>query len=242
MRKLIITADDFGLSLAVSKGIIQSIKEGLVTETCAMVNSPYFMSSVELAKQNGIEKMGVHLTATCLMPLEKTLSRSVFVDKNGRFSKQWLSMNLSDADIALLEKEFSCQIDTFLATGLHLTHINSHHGLTNVDSRIKVLFEKLSRQYNVPVRLEQFDQLVMLDSRQSSEHILQKLKESRGEYVELCTHPGYVDEPLAQVSSLLERREQDLVLLIDKKFKQQVESNFELITFDWVKEVSSCLN
>lgn len=237
MRKLVVTADDFGLSLAVSKGIIETMQEGIVSETCVMTNSPYFLPSIELAKEKGIEKMGVHLTATCLQPLDKALLDSVFVDENGHFSKKWLRTKLSDKDIILLEKEFTCQIEQFLATGLNLTHLNSHHGLSNADSRIKQLFERLSQQYDVPCRNEAFDKLVILNSSQSSEEVLKQLESVDGEYVELCAHPGYVDAALIQLTSMLEQREQDLAFLINPVTRQTVLEKFELVAFDAIKEV-----
>lgn len=238
MRKLIVTADDFGLSLAVSKGIIQTMREGIVTETCVMTNSPYFLSSIDLAQQHGIKKMGVHLTATCLMPLDKALIGSVFVDENGCFSKKWMQSVLSDKDIMLLEKEFICQIEKFLETGLCLTHLNSHHGLSNLDSRIKRVFEKLSQKYGVPCRIEAIDKLVILDSKTSVDNILKQLQAVNGNYVELCTHPGYVDELLTQLTSLLKQREQDLSFLIDSATRQTLTRNFKLVSFDAIKEVS----
>jgi len=41
MRRLIINADDFGLSPGVSRGILRAYREGILTSTTFMVNFPW---------------------------------------------------------------------------------------------------------------------------------------------------------------------------------------------------------
>ena len=48
MTKLIINADDFGLSEAVNYGIISAHKTGVVTSTSTMANMPGFEHAMEL--------------------------------------------------------------------------------------------------------------------------------------------------------------------------------------------------
>ena len=64
--RLIINGDDFGLTKGVTKGIIKGIKEGIITDTSALANSDYFIDAANLAKEEGILSMGVHLTITFL--------------------------------------------------------------------------------------------------------------------------------------------------------------------------------
>ena len=52
MTKLIINADDFGLSEAVNYGIISAHKTGVVTSTSTMANMPGFEHAMELLKEN----------------------------------------------------------------------------------------------------------------------------------------------------------------------------------------------
>lgn len=50
--KLIINADDFGITTKVSEGIIHGMKQGLITDTSALVNSKHFEKAVSwLLKQ-----------------------------------------------------------------------------------------------------------------------------------------------------------------------------------------------
>ncbi|MGH2183237.1 ChbG/HpnK family deacetylase, partial [Enterococcus faecalis] len=48
-KKLIINADDFGYTSAVTQGIIEAHKRVVVTSTTALPTSPYFLESMECA-------------------------------------------------------------------------------------------------------------------------------------------------------------------------------------------------
>lgn len=67
--RLIINADDFGLTESVSKGILKGMKEGIITDTTMLTNTNHFDRSIELAKEAGVKEMGVHLNLTLLRPL-----------------------------------------------------------------------------------------------------------------------------------------------------------------------------
>ena len=69
MTKLIINADDFGLSEAVNYGIISAHKTGVVTSTSTMANMPGFEHAMELLKENKKLGCGVHLTMSCYLSL-----------------------------------------------------------------------------------------------------------------------------------------------------------------------------
>ena len=82
----LINGDDFGLTKGVTKGIIKGIKEGIITDTSALANSDYFIDAANLAKEEGILSMGVHLTITFLRPVLKELKN--IVDKDGFFYRK----------------------------------------------------------------------------------------------------------------------------------------------------------
>ena len=43
MKRLIINADDFGLSPGVNRGIVEAFREGILTSTTMLVNMPSFV-------------------------------------------------------------------------------------------------------------------------------------------------------------------------------------------------------
>src|SRR5271168_4471155 len=62
VRRLIVNADDFGLSSSVNAAVIRAHREGILTTASLMVNEPGFTEAVVLAKENPTLGVGLHLT------------------------------------------------------------------------------------------------------------------------------------------------------------------------------------
>ncbi|WP_303973229.1 ChbG/HpnK family deacetylase [Streptococcus merionis] len=249
-KLLIVNADDFGMTVGVSQGILKAMQNGLVTETCAIVNSPYFEASVKLAKEAGLTKMGVHLNVTVFTSVSQDARVLSLTEGDGQWGKLVLK-RFERADEKFLEAlkiEFEAQIAHFLKSGLILTHLNTHHGLGMQSKAVLDILEALALTNGVPLRRE--DTLVsvtnealnptkstelswILDSSLSHEDILKKLNSlsNKANSIELCCHPGLVDDSLKDFSSMLSERERDLALLTNSEFKLAVKERFELIDF-----------
>src|SRR5271170_6655410 len=61
-RRLIVNADDFGLSHSVNQAVIRAHRDGILTTASLMVNEPGFDEAVKLAKENPKLGVGLHLT------------------------------------------------------------------------------------------------------------------------------------------------------------------------------------
>ena len=131
LRRLIVTADDFGLSSSANQAIIQAHRDGILTCASLMVNEPGFEEAVALARQNPGLGVGLHLT---LLDGHSTLSRSEIpglVNERREFTGSpfnagcryvlfpWLKTQL--------RAEIKAQFAKFRATGLPIDHVNSHH-------------------------------------------------------------------------------------------------------------------
>src|SRR5476651_43085 len=62
VRRLIVNADDFGLSHSVNEAVIRAHREGILTTASLMVNGSGFDEAVKLAKENPKLGVGLHLT------------------------------------------------------------------------------------------------------------------------------------------------------------------------------------
>src|SRR5438128_6027437 len=62
-RRLIVNADDFGMSEAVNEAIIRAHREGVLTSTSLMVTGDAAEQAVRLAKENPGLAVGIHLVA-----------------------------------------------------------------------------------------------------------------------------------------------------------------------------------
>lgn len=67
--KLIINADDFGLSKSITDGIIEGIQGGYITSTSIMANMEYAGYAIDCAIKNNISHIGLHVTLTAGKPI-----------------------------------------------------------------------------------------------------------------------------------------------------------------------------
>jgi hopanoid biosynthesis associated protein HpnK len=129
-RRLIVNADDFGLSASVNAAVVRAHRDGILTSASLMVNEPGFTEAVALAKEN--PKLGVGLHLTLLMghsalPPEKIPD---LVNARGEFSNQPVRVGMSYFFQRRLREqlraEIHAQFEKFHATGLPLDHVNGH--------------------------------------------------------------------------------------------------------------------
>ena len=129
-RRLIVNADDFGLSASVNAAVIRAHRDGILTTASLMVNEPGFDEAVRLAKDNPRLGVGLHLT---LLMGHSVLTREKIpglVNAHGEFSnspigvgfKYFFQRHLREQ----LRAEIHAQFAKFHATGLPLDHVNGH--------------------------------------------------------------------------------------------------------------------
>ncbi len=247
MKKLIINADDFGLADGCNRGIIDAMKNGIVTSTTVMINMPKAVEAIDLAKKVGIKEMGVHLTLTCGKPLLSKEEVPSLVDENGRFYRRVAKL-LPLVNLEEVEKELRAQIDEFLKTGLKLTHLDSHHHVHMYDG-IKEIVSKLAKEYCVSVRhpdektkeylsklgirTTDFFSMNFYGKDATLENLKRIIKQFPEGTIEIMTHPAYVDEKLKNISSYNVNRAKELEILTSVEIKEWIEKEgIKLINFD----------
>jgi len=73
MVSLVIVADDCGISLARTEGIVHAMLHGLLSHTSLMVNMPHSRYAVKLLRHHGLlGRVGLHLNLTEGVPLSPT--------------------------------------------------------------------------------------------------------------------------------------------------------------------------
>jgi predicted glycoside hydrolase/deacetylase ChbG (UPF0249 family) len=125
--KLIVNADDFGISEAVNRGIVDAHDRGIVTSTSLMATGPAFEHAVELARSRPGLAVGVHLTLTEQRPLTSELG---FVTANGtlpRHTVQLLRQILGKrVSLPHVHRELDAQIRRVRAAGIAISHLDGH--------------------------------------------------------------------------------------------------------------------
>lgn len=132
MRRLIVNADDFGLTAGVNRGIVESHQNGIVTSTTLMACSKRFDEAATLAKDLPRLSVGCHVvlvdgTATADPAQIPTLvgpgSPSQFRVSLMNFAATAASGRLDEAQI---EAEITAQIQKLQSTGVAVSHLDSH--------------------------------------------------------------------------------------------------------------------
>ena len=125
--RLIINADDFGISRGVNIGIMEAVEAGVVTSASMVVNLPGFGDAVERARSRHAPSLGLHLNLTAGRPL--TAVPSLTRLSTGEFYP--LPMLVARASLGLLDSsdivnECQAQIDRMTEAGFRPTHLDSH--------------------------------------------------------------------------------------------------------------------
>jgi predicted glycoside hydrolase/deacetylase ChbG (UPF0249 family) len=125
--RLIINADDFGISRGVNTGIIEAAAAGVVTSASVIVNLPDFADALDRALSVPRLSLGLHLNFTIGRPL--TAARSLTKRATGEFYT--LPVLAARASLGLLdasdiESECLAQIDRMIEAGFPPTHLDSH--------------------------------------------------------------------------------------------------------------------
>ncbi|XRJ96307.1 ChbG/HpnK family deacetylase [Latilactobacillus sakei] len=155
MRSIIVESDDFGMTIPISRAIILALKRGLLSATNAQVTSPDFAASAVLAQQMGIQGMGLHLVLDKDVPICDPQNIPSLVTTAGRLMCYAnLQARVQELDLNEVRREFQAQIDCFLASGLKLTHLTSHHFVATLTPAIYAVVLELAQTYQVPLRHE----------------------------------------------------------------------------------------
>jgi hopanoid biosynthesis associated protein HpnK len=129
-RRLIVNADDFGLSHGHNVAVIRAHREGILTSASLMVNERGTAEAVALAKENPRLAVGLHLTLVCGHSALERRCIPQLVNSQGAFSANPVAAGFNyyfNRDLRRqLTEELEAQFAKFRATGLSLDHVNGH--------------------------------------------------------------------------------------------------------------------
>ncbi|MBI4271817.1 MAG: ChbG/HpnK family deacetylase [Candidatus Rokubacteria bacterium] len=208
-RRLIVNADDFGLTRGVSAGILAARRHGIVTSTTVLVTADPDRDQLAEARDAGLG-IGLHVNLTLGRPL--TGARSL-VDPAGRFVRD-ARQAAARAEAKDVEREVAAQIDRFLALLRRPpTHLDTHHHV-GLHAPVTGVVLAAARRLGVPVRSQ--NALARARARSAGlrtpDHffgesgpgpywslartlvVLRRLPRGVSEFM---THPGWFDDALA---------------------------------------------
>jgi predicted glycoside hydrolase/deacetylase ChbG (UPF0249 family) len=131
---LIVSADDYGLTLGVSRAILRAHREGIVSSTSVLAVGRAFGRACPWLRDAPALGIGVHLAAVGEdPPLLSAREIPSLVSSRGRFARSWRQFVWRAAtvgfDRAELAREFSAQVEAVASYGLPISHLDTHQHL-----------------------------------------------------------------------------------------------------------------
>jgi hopanoid biosynthesis associated protein HpnK len=151
-KRLIVNADDFGMTEKINQAVLEAHNNGIVTSTSLLANGAAFASAVALARQQPGLGVGVHLNLTQGRPVSPASSIPGLVNGNGQFfsspvglAEKILARRVSRVE---LERELRAQIEKVICAGIAITHLDGHKHVHILPS-IFDLVVRLAREYRI---------------------------------------------------------------------------------------------
>ncbi|MBF0252586.1 MAG: ChbG/HpnK family deacetylase [Candidatus Omnitrophica bacterium] len=135
-KRLIINADDLGLSMANNLAIRQCFEKNKISDTSIMSRGEAFDAAVLILKELNINNVGVHLTLT-----GGTMPANYF-----EFCKKYFSGRIRKG---MIRQELDSQIKKVYDLGFAITHLDSHEHVHMLPGVLSAVIE-LAKKYKIP--------------------------------------------------------------------------------------------
>jgi chitin disaccharide deacetylase len=135
VRRLIINADDFGLTPGVNRAILEAHSRGIVTSTTLMANASAFDHALQLARSAPSFDVGCHIVLVDGSPVSDPSAVRTLTDRgrNGEFERNLSSFAVraicGRLDPQQLEQEVIAQISKLQRASIPVSHIDTHKHL-----------------------------------------------------------------------------------------------------------------
>jgi len=248
-KKLVVVADDFGWTKAISDGIVKSYKEGITNEVSLILNYPASDYATNLVRQEKLENIGIHMVLIGYKSIGRLYKREdyikLFTSKTDKEIER-LALN----ELVLFKK----------LVGKNPTHIVPHYGIHG-NLKLLTILIKYAKENGLAIRIpktalkgdfgENYAAEILLkrsrvtstdhlfahvlgdDIKQIKEAFINDLKTVKdSESAEIMFHPGYFDAEILKYSSLGYERARDLALSLDEDFRKRIsQMSFKIVSY-----------
>lgn len=247
MKRIIINADDCGMSVRVNEHIEQAILAGKITSTTIMANMDDFEGAVNLYKKyHESISFGWHINLSEGAPLfysQKLLDRGFYKEMDGgivmdgkKYIRKWLPADMRDE----IAKELKAQYEKLRDNGIILSHIDSHHhvhtstwaitlipkllkdinisAMRNISNNMPFGFSSILRHGWSAMMKYQLPKLAMPEVLSGYQRYIEKGLLAKGEVIELECHPGHPSYEEEEQMLLSHNYENNIQLISYKDF------------------------
>lgn len=172
-RRLIVTADDFGVNIAVNEAVEEAHRHGILTCASLMMNAAATQDAIARARRLPSLAVGLHVTLADGLPTSPAHKVKSLLTPEGRFRDdlgmtglRWFINPLVRQQLAF---EINSQFKAFAATGLVLDHVNVHKHL-HLHPTVSSLLIHIGRRYGMfAVRVPEEPQRVIQEAEPGKE-------------------------------------------------------------------------
>jgi len=164
-RIAIVHADDIGMCNAANEGSFEALEHGVVSCGSIMVPCPWFRAAADRARANPALDLGVHLTLNSEWPHYRwgpVAGRdrvASLLDAQGFLPRTQMEV-AKNAKPEHVEIELRAQIESALAAGIDVTHLDSHMGTVLFPPFLDV-YAKLATEFRLPAFVARTDATVL---------------------------------------------------------------------------------
>lgn len=159
--RLIINADDFGLTPGINRAIAELHDAGALTSATLMANGPAFDDAVAIARARPTLGIGCHIVLTDSTPISDPANIPTLLGPDGRtfrnslvsFALAVLRGHVRPEEIA---REALAQIQKLQRAGIAVTHVDTHKH-THILSRVARPILKILEQTSIPAIRDPFE-------------------------------------------------------------------------------------
>jgi hopanoid biosynthesis associated protein HpnK len=151
-RKLIVAADDFGLTARVNEAIAKACRHGIVTTASLMVTAAGFESAVEIARRESSLDVGLHLNLSEGHPVTNPARIPSLADSGGfryrhplQLAAAFIRGRIAGGD---LEREVRAQLEKAVDSQLQITHVDGHKHVHVIPAVLNGL-RKIAPEYGI---------------------------------------------------------------------------------------------
>lgn len=151
--RLVVNADDLGLTKGVNDGIFDAHDHGVLTSASLFATAPATADAVTRIRQRPSLGVGCHLTLVDGQPTLSPDRVPTLVADDGRFRRSWkpfiVACLTGRVSLDEIERELSAQIEKVRSEGIALTHLDAHKHVHALPPIFRIV-ARLATRFGVP--------------------------------------------------------------------------------------------
>ena len=153
-RRLVVNADDLGLTVGVNDGIFDAHHHGILTSASLFAGAPATADAIERARRVPSLGLGAHLALVDGSPTLPPRLVPTLVEDDGRFRRSWRPFIVAclrgKVSLAEVELELTAQVERLRNAGVTLTHLDAHKHV-HAYPPVFAIVARLAGRFGIPV-------------------------------------------------------------------------------------------